>query len=157
MWHSLGMRIRAANSLWKDQDYTEYTPSLGILWQRQRPHHPGRCIKDWSQSSLVTRGSTSSLCIQNIERYRAQVLQHRKRATWCSFWAQKAASLYIWKIYHSRNWPPTSHKHLEENHRNIKSKTAKTTPQTGPIWCTHRIPLRQRKHHSRCTIQSSSP
>ena len=38
-----------------------------------------------------SRGFTDTECrYSNIER-----------ATWCSLWTQKTASLYIWEIYHS--------------------------------------------------------
>ena len=46
---------------------------------------------------------------------------------------------------------------MEKDYTNFKSKTTKTTPQIGPIWCTHRIPLQQRKCHSRCTFQDGTP
>ena len=46
---------------------------------------------------------------------------------------------------------------MEKDYCNFKPKNAETTPQNGPIWCAHRISLRQRKCHSRCTIQGSTP
>ena len=46
---------------------------------------------------------------------------------------------------------------MEKDYSNFKPKTTKTTPQTGSIWCTHRIPLRYRKCYSRCTLQSGTP
>ena len=78
MRYSLGMGIWATNRLWKDQDYTDYTFSLDIFWQRQGSHHTDWHIKDWTQCSLITRRSTHSLCIQSIDRHRVQVLYHRE-------------------------------------------------------------------------------
>ena len=71
---SLGMGVWAKDSLWKDQDYTDYTSSLDIFWQRWGSHHTDWCIKDWTWYSLITRGSTHSLCIQSVDRHRVQVL-----------------------------------------------------------------------------------
>ena len=72
MRHSLGMEIWATDSLWKDQDYTDYTSSLDIIWQRQGSHHTDWCIKDWTWCNLITSRSTHSLCIQSIDRHKVR-------------------------------------------------------------------------------------
>ena len=42
------------------------------------------------------------------------------------FALKRFASLHIWEVYHSWNWPSALHKHMEEDYSNFKSKTTWT-------------------------------
>ena len=67
---------------WESEHQTAFEKIKTILttlpvltyFDRQRTHYPDRCIKDWTQSSLTTRRSTSSLCIKSVDRHRVQAL-----------------------------------------------------------------------------------
>ena len=113
MWHSLGLGIWATGSIWKDQDCTDYTSSLDILWQGQGSHHTDWYIKDWTWFSLTPGGATHSLCLKNIDWDWAKIFQHCGRTIRCHFWTWETASLYIWELYHSCNRLSAPHNHME--------------------------------------------